>query len=598
MRFELYKILDPEHADDLRKGHLYMNTLDYFRSVEGNDAQNDFGEGMCGALRKEQLKQYGIYFDEELTAAIKGGVVLISDYYGLNNLFCLYKLPIDEWNKTVVRPDSNLRQFDNIDKLEKVAVRVKGVEQFFTQVHDALQHEIKEGIVEYGIYGDVEYSNLWSHADGPGTRSVFHKDAKYAYQNEWRLCLLRHSLENVPYRLSVGSLTDITEVIPLDKFLMNTAKIYPGYTIKEIDVPKQVTTFEVVGTINTVNHLMFSYMEPAKLQATRSDQAQATWHYAQYLKLKGELGEIDPYLESRMEESQDFEHLELLVQHRLDGGEWIKSTDAFMFFIKNLPHVIRTNPDWFFSFLHTILMVNQKYSEAALLYKRVTNEYHLSEEMQDIMRSDFLFALGFYDVVIPLYEEMQRTTDDPILDFYLAVSYLQILEIEKADYHLSKFEKFFSHSPIFAQKRSWLRSLVRCFRDQVPIEIQRKDHVLQVLEWDEELNSTLINSNKKSLYLGVDYLYLFEKSKKWHLLDGFTTVVICPLNIARLIDLYAESGDPTFYRSIIQLRNTPNLRICSPEIDYYLAIDAEEPELLPYIKMERALFLQDTHEER
>ena len=38
MRFELYKIMAPEFVDSFIQGNLYMNTLDYFRSIENNKA--------------------------------------------------------------------------------------------------------------------------------------------------------------------------------------------------------------------------------------------------------------------------------------------------------------------------------------------------------------------------------------------------------------------------------------------------------------------------------------------------------------------------------------------------------------------------------
>ena len=87
MRFEFYKIMDSRYVNDFIAGNLYMNTLNYFRSIEGNVAQGDPLEGVCGSVRKDQLKQFGIDFDENLTNAIIGNVSLISDYYGLNNLF-------------------------------------------------------------------------------------------------------------------------------------------------------------------------------------------------------------------------------------------------------------------------------------------------------------------------------------------------------------------------------------------------------------------------------------------------------------------------------------------------------------------------------
>ena len=125
MRFELYKILDSKYVDDLLNGKLYMNPLDFFRKIEGNDAQQDPFEGTCGVVCKEQLKQYGINFDSGLMGVIKGNVSLISDYFGLNNLFCLYRLLIDDDDKIIYTPSETLREFNTSGESEKVVVKLK-----------------------------------------------------------------------------------------------------------------------------------------------------------------------------------------------------------------------------------------------------------------------------------------------------------------------------------------------------------------------------------------------------------------------------------------------------------------------------------------
>ena len=60
----------PGYVNDFIHGDLFMNTLSYFRRIENNCAQGDQLEGVCGSIRKDQLKQLGIYFDKGVQNAI------------------------------------------------------------------------------------------------------------------------------------------------------------------------------------------------------------------------------------------------------------------------------------------------------------------------------------------------------------------------------------------------------------------------------------------------------------------------------------------------------------------------------------------------
>lgn len=598
MRFELYKILDSKYVSDLVNGKLYMNPLDFFRKIEGNNAQNDPFEGICGVVCKEQLKQYGINFDSGLMGVIKGNVPLISDYFGLNNIFCLYRLLIDDNNKIIYTPSETLREFNNSGKSEKVVVRIKNTKKFIGQIDSAIQREIKNKSIEYGIYGSVIYSDLWSNADGLGKRSVFHKDLKYSYQNEWRLCILRHMLDKDSYILEIGDISNITDILSLEEFISYTNETYPGYS--SVNFKKsfpQINQFQIHGTINTVNNLMFSYMQSDKDQLVRSDQAQADWHYAQYLKLNGKQEKIDIYLEKRMRETLSLEHLELLVQHRLTAGEWVKATDAFMFFIEEAPQIIESDSGRFFFNLHTILMQHQEFKDAARLYIKANKQYGIPKELKNIMLSDVLFALGFYDQVIPMYTEIQKTNNDPILDLYLAVSYFFTLDLENANHYLVRYEKYFSNSLHSAQKTKQLRTLINCFKNKVKMDIALQEYLFQKLEWTDDLEIQLGSLQQKKMYVGLDFLYLFEKTHKWDIIKEFQEVVVTTQSIARIIELYEKSGDPIFFGIINSLIDLSNIEVRSPNLLHYLALDMAKPELLPYLKMEQAFYLQEIQDD-
>ena len=582
MRFELFKIIDNQYVDDFLHGYLFMNTLNYFRGIEGNAAQGDPLEGICGSIPKTQLKQLGIYFDEDVVEAIQGNVSLISNYYGFNHLFCLYQLNIDDENKIVELPSNELCKFNDTGAASKVV--------------DAIDKGLREHELEYGIYGSVFYNNSWINADGPGTRSAFYKESKYSYQKEWRLCLLKNALVDKPFKFYIGDLSDITEVIPLNEFLAEPEKLYEGYSSSSINLEVQNDNFHIFGTIDAVNHLMYAYMIPSTREYIRSDQAQADWHYSKYLQLTDSHQKIDPYLDACMKKYRDLDHMELLVEYRLSIGEWVKATDAFMFFLNEVPESISQNPVRFFFPLHSILMQHKKPSDAGKLYMLATNKYGLPDETKLVMQSDVLLGLGFYDQTLPLLHQMKETYSDPILDYYLAVSYLHVLEFEKSHQYLSIYEQYFSHSPQNANNISRLRTIINCLFNEEQLQYDEYSAAFPQIEWDPQWERMLTETQTTEVFLGVDILYGIEKTKKWKLLDKFKKIIVCPLTIAEMINIYTQSGDPTLFNIIINLSYYPHLEVKSPELKYYLALDISQNDVPSFIKMEQALQLQETQQ--
>ena len=145
MRYEYFKIVDPAFVQSLLDGNLYMNSLNYFRTLEegaqkeGNKAQKDPMEGVCGTISKNRLRQVGFHFSEDLLEVMGNHVPLLSENYGYNNLFCLYRLQIDEDAKTIQQPSRQLVNFNDKDNAQKVVIRFRDSEEFLRRLETALQ---------------------------------------------------------------------------------------------------------------------------------------------------------------------------------------------------------------------------------------------------------------------------------------------------------------------------------------------------------------------------------------------------------------------------------------------------------------------------
>lgn len=600
MRYEYFKIINEEHVQSLLEGNLYMNTLNFFRKLEGvtqeeNKAQQDSMEGFCGTIPKNRLRQFGFHFSEDLLDVMGDRVPLLSDNYGYNNLFCLYRLQIDEENKTIQRPSRQLVDFNDKGKAQKVVVRFRDSEKFLMRLEAALHTALTEQSVEYAIYGGITYDSAWTSADGPGTRSAFHKDPSYSYQEEWRLCILRREWVDEAISFPIGNLEDLCEVMPLEQFLDHLDQVYPGYTLVEHTASQSPETYRMFGKINAISRLMYAYMPQMIQKPTRSDEAEADWHYTQFLELSDRQQEIDPYLEEQLHHYKDLDHLDLLVQFRLSQNRWVDGTDAFFYILQNAPERIKEDPARFFFQLHTVLMQHQEPADAAKFIEIAASQYGLSGELEKIMRSDCLMALGFYDQAVELFKELQQGSSDPILEYDLAVSTFHLLRFEEAADHLRAFRRHFSQSHTVAHKADELHTLIECFRDHKPLKEISKEHPFLGLEWTRQTEDVLkeAQASKKKVYLGIDTLYQLENAQKWELIADIPSIIVTPLTIVRLVGLYKDTGASVFYRIIERLPAAKNVIIQSPDLKFYLAVDVEFPELPAHYKMERALMVQE-----
>ena len=601
MRYEYFKIIAPAFVQPLLEGNLYMNPLNYFRQLEGdvqkegNKAQKDPMEGICGTIHKSRLRQFGFHFSQDLLDAMGDHVPLLSDSYGYNNLFCLYRLQIDEESKTIQRPSRQLVNFNDKDEVSKVVIRFRDSEEFIRRLETALQAALTKHSIEYAIYGGVTYNNAWTNADGPGTRSAFHKEPSYAYQEEWRLCILRREWVDEAISFPVGSLEELCEVMPLEQFLDHLDQIYPGYTLVEHTMNRSPETYRMFGKINAASRLMYAYMPQMVQKPIRSDEAEADWHYTQFLNLSDRQQEIGPYLEDRLQHYKDLDHMELLAQYQLSQERWVKATDAFAYILENAPEQIEKDPGRFFFQLHTILMQHQEPAGAAKFLEIAVSQYEFPEELEKIMRSDCLMALGFYDQVIELFKEMQQESPEPILEYDLAVSAFHLLHFEEAAEHLQAYMQYFSQFHTVAHKTNDLHKLIECFRTHTPLEETSSEHpfIGLGLTWTKEREDVLqkVRVSRKGMYLDIFALYLLEDAQKWALVADLPSILVIPLTIEKLVELYRDTGASVFYRIIKHLAAMENVTVRSPDLKFYLAIDAKYPELSPIDKMEQALMV-------
>ena len=114
MALDFYLIKFTNYAEDFIQGHLYLNSLEYYRGIEEiiaghdidnrNDAVNDCLEGSIASISKSDLETVGINFGKEINNALIGNVHLLSEELKFLKILCLYTFIFDAEKKVAIAP--------------------------------------------------------------------------------------------------------------------------------------------------------------------------------------------------------------------------------------------------------------------------------------------------------------------------------------------------------------------------------------------------------------------------------------------------------------------------------------------------------------
>lgn len=194
----LFKFGYRDHIDlFVREGHIYMNSLNYFKNLEGDMLRADkhecasYSEQADGA--KLSMKENGKWLE---IGTISGPIVSSDDSDLITNVFCMYALR-GSASKSLV-DERNLNFGDTY------AILTDG-DEFLRRVHAAAEKEnivLKQDLVEY--VDKATYN---------GPMGFFRKFSTFAYQSEFRFAVVTGS--DAPFSLKIGDISDISMTGPL-----------------------------------------------------------------------------------------------------------------------------------------------------------------------------------------------------------------------------------------------------------------------------------------------------------------------------------------------------------------------------------------------
>lgn len=195
----LIKFGQSEHMEALvARGHLYLNTLGYFRGIEGNGARGDPNEGITRMLQASnaniRLGRGNQVVKLDATTGLVGQVKLTVDEELDQNVYCLHAI----LNVGRLHPERRWFQFGTN------SVVIFNVPEFVRRVEHAAHAA--------GCSGKRGFVRYVAEDRHNGSMGGLFKFDRYAYQMEYRILLAPFG--GRPRELFLGSLHDVAKLVP------------------------------------------------------------------------------------------------------------------------------------------------------------------------------------------------------------------------------------------------------------------------------------------------------------------------------------------------------------------------------------------------
>ena len=229
IKFELIKFTN--FADDIIKGRIYMNPLEYYRGIERilngdidnnrNSAINDYIEGSIGNIHKNDLEKIGLDFPKEVKDALIGGVQLLSENLKYLKIFSLYMFIYDD-KCVAVHPNKKLLEFG-----ANKAVIIKNFDEFKKRFARALKQKQQEkGLLSCCAHPIDYYDSLSEYRK----LEPFNKDIHFWWQHEFRIIVEEKTSNLNPLVIEIGDISDIAVCVEAKTLIESPALIYPQYS--------------------------------------------------------------------------------------------------------------------------------------------------------------------------------------------------------------------------------------------------------------------------------------------------------------------------------------------------------------------------------
>ena len=249
----LFKVGSAERIEQMRKGLLYMNSLDFFSRLDGEEAlslrkdeqENVFSnlEAKSGeGFRSEIELAYG-NGDERKSILLNQGASITLGIPRPSNtfLFCMGAIANDANGKIQREENGELSLNSRFVEFGDTTLLINSPSEFSKRVSAAIANDkglFSSPFME-GCYGLVDYVDFQKFS---GNIGVFRKDKSYEWQREFRMILGAENEALNPsgaYELNIGDISDICSVLDTKSLtdtsfkvkLRKFSKVGDGYEI-------------------------------------------------------------------------------------------------------------------------------------------------------------------------------------------------------------------------------------------------------------------------------------------------------------------------------------------------------------------------------
>jgi hypothetical protein len=219
-----------EWADQFMAGHLYLNTLGYFKQMEsaGSADRGDPAEAVAMWLQPHDviitIKVPDLQLETTITAKDLAAPVQVSSTYHDNlHILCLYAVHSDDAKfadgkvtgtpQEMERLQQQLRVDPKCFEMGKYAVTICAA-PFLEQLREALKRQRIAATGKLVSY----YDDAVFHGEIAASKIPFSKQKRFSYQSEFRVCLNTRASTAAALTVDIGDLSAISRKIPANQF--------------------------------------------------------------------------------------------------------------------------------------------------------------------------------------------------------------------------------------------------------------------------------------------------------------------------------------------------------------------------------------------
>lgn len=204
--YMLIKIGKREHIQMLQdKGLLYLNTVNYFRSLE----ELQKGDENEGIIRIEQvdwikIEVGGKFIELRKNAKIdnlSSGQLRINKLDLVGNIYSMIALSSNRIANSVICNELNT-------KLGDTFLIITDAKQFLSRVSSQLNN--------LGLKHQFNFVTYYDTHSYTGDLSIFNKENRFKHQSEFRIFVKNQT--DKPIKIKIGPINEISRIFPIDLF--------------------------------------------------------------------------------------------------------------------------------------------------------------------------------------------------------------------------------------------------------------------------------------------------------------------------------------------------------------------------------------------